>query len=112
MEAGLSLRHYNPKQNIDECTAECCAYCKQHINQANKGWVKFKVIGKSTTNTTQYTIGGRTLNAFIHCHKCFDYIYIMYDVAVDLKVAVVTAYLIAARRDEYRSIHATELIEL
>uniref|UniRef100_UPI0027E25E9B hypothetical protein n=1 Tax=Prevotella sp. TaxID=59823 RepID=UPI0027E25E9B len=30
--------------------------------------------------------------------------YIMYDVAVDLKVAVV----IAARRDEYRSIHATE----
>ena len=34
--------------------------------------------------------------------------YIMYDVAVDLKVAVVTAYVIAARRDEYRSIHATE----
>ena len=32
----------------------------------------------------------------------------MYDVAVDLKVAVVTAYVIAARRDEYRSIHATE----
>ncbi len=34
--------------------------------------------------------------------------YIMYDVAVDLKVAVVTVYVIAARRDEYRSIHATE----
>ena len=38
--------------------------------------------------------------------------YIMYDVAVDLKVAVVTAYVIAARRDEYRSIHATEQREL
>ncbi len=65
------LRHDKPKQQIGECSAECCADSEQHVSHTNECRVKFKIIGKSATNATENTVGRRTLKFSIHSRIVF-----------------------------------------